>query len=203
MANTNHTSDHNENTTQTTAWWTKEGTDFDGMPLPLVAIPTDPSLPPRESGVDWYRIPDDMGYPLSPDTLAEVLAAAGEPDHHEELGCERWEEVAMEIGAEEEHGESATLDVLVLSRLIAAWDSWDVYELRDMLAGLRVALEDEGQGRRLEEVVDTADLPSAPMPDWVDTSWPVWARDEQGRYLVGATLDEVVSEDELRETMKD
>ena len=86
---------------------------------------------------------------------------------------------------------------------IEGWDCQDVEELRDALEALRGVLEDEDQGRRLGDVVDLTDLPSAPMPDWVRTDWPVWARDEQGRYLVGADLDEVVSEDELRELMED
>ncbi len=101
-----------------------------------------------------------------------------------------------------------------LAQAIAAWDREDVRELRELLR----ALEDElaepevasqfgvlpAVGERVSLAaagVDLTDLPSAPIPDWVDTAWPVWARDRAGRHLVGDTADEVVTEDELREEM--
>jgi len=107
--------------------------------------------------------------------------------------------VYLEARGEAPAPRSTPNPVEMLRAAVADWDCKNVFYLLSLLNNLRAELEDEGQGRKLEEVVDLCDLPSADFPDWVRTDWPVWARDEQGRYLVGATADEVVTEEELRD----
>jgi len=62
---------------------------------------------------------------------------------------------------------------------------------------------------KLDEIVDRASwevqdyvradaLPSAPIPEGVDTAYPVWAIDKQGMALVGPGADEVESVEEVR-----
>jgi hypothetical protein len=82
---------------------------------------------------------------------------------------------------------------------IKAWDCRDVYDLRDLIAELRACRDDNG-----DEIdpraygVDFADLPSAPIPEWVDTGYPVWAVDVNGYALVGGDLSGVEHLDSLR-----
>jgi hypothetical protein len=82
---------------------------------------------------------------------------------------------------------------------IKSWDCRDVYDLRDLIAELRACCDENG-----DEIdpraygVDFADLPSAPIPEWVDTSFPVWAVDVDGCALVGDLLDTVEHVDSLR-----
>jgi DNA-binding XRE family transcriptional regulator len=84
---------------------------------------------------------------------------------------------------------------------IKAWDCRDVRKLRDLLSELRACRDENG-----DEIdpraygVDTANLPSAPIPDWVDTGYPVWAVDVNGYALVGELLDTVehVISEEIR-----
>jgi hypothetical protein len=76
---------------------------------------------------------------------------------------------------------------------ITAWDCRDVRVLRDLLAELRACRDENGDAIDPRAYgVDTADLPSAPIPEWVDTSYPVWAVDVNGYALVGSGLDEVL-----------
>jgi hypothetical protein len=75
---------------------------------------------------------------------------------------------------------------------ITAWDCRDVHVLRDLLAELRACRDDNDDAIDPRAYgVDTADLPSAPISEWVDTSYPVWAVDVNGYALVGDRLDTV------------
>ena len=51
------------------------------------------------------------------------------------------------------------------------------------------------EDQKIDDVVDMTSLPSAPIPDDIDTSYPVWAMDSAGYCLVGATADEVAHVD--------
>jgi predicted Zn-ribbon and HTH transcriptional regulator len=86
----------------------------------------------------------------------------------------------------------------IIAREIRAWDTEDIYRLVDLL-------------KKLDEIVDRADgrvevqdyvrmdwLPSAPIPEGVDTDYPVWAVDKRGMALVGPGADEVESVEEVR-----
>jgi hypothetical protein len=75
---------------------------------------------------------------------------------------------------------------------ITTWDCRDVHVLRDLFAELRACRDDNGDQIDLRAYgVDTTDLPSAPIPEWVDTGYPVWAVDVNGYALVGDRLDTV------------
>lgn len=84
----------------------------------------------------------------------------------------------------------------IVAREIRAWDTEDIYRLMELLT-------------KLGEIVDRADwevqdyvrmdwLPSAPIPEGVDTAYPVWAVDKRGMALVGPGADEVESVEEVR-----
>ena len=96
---------------------------------------------------------------------------------------------------------AAYLEVLdraarIIAREIRAWDTEDISELVELLTKL-----DEIVDRASWEVQDyvRADaLPSAPIPEGVDTAYPVWAIDKQGMALVGPGADEVESVEEVR-----
>jgi hypothetical protein len=82
---------------------------------------------------------------------------------------------------------------------IKAWDMRDVNDLRDLLAELFDWRDENGDGIDPSACgIDTADLPSAPIPERVDTGYPVWAVDLNGYALVGDRLDEVLHVDDLR-----
>jgi hypothetical protein len=82
---------------------------------------------------------------------------------------------------------------------INAWDCRDVYELRDLIVELSACRDENGDAIDPEAYgVDFANLPSAPIPEWVDTGYPVWAVDANGCALVGAGADEVLHLDDLR-----
>ena len=44
-----------------------------------------------------------------------------------------------------------------------------------------------------------ADLPTAPIPDDINTLYPVWSIDLAGNALVGNGADEIMSLDEIHE----
>lgn len=46
--------------------------------------------------------------------------------------------------------------------------------------------------------VDMSDLPSEPIPEDINTGYPVWAMDKNGMCLVGASCDGIESLDEVR-----
>lgn len=75
------------------------------------------------------------------------------------------------------------------------WDKQDVDQLRDMLADLNNACEREGVDP--QTLVDMADLPSAEIPEGMDTSYPVWAIDAHGRCLVGDEANEIETSEEV------
>ncbi len=52
--------------------------------------------------------------------------------------------------------------------------------------------------RRADDYVRMDALPSAPIPEEVDTGYPVWAVDKRGQALVGEGADEVESIEEVR-----
>lgn len=75
---------------------------------------------------------------------------------------------------------------------INAWDRKSVYELRDMLRDLNSLTDDS------DAYIDMTSLPTAAIPDDVDTSYPVWAIDYSGHMLVGDAADDIMSLDDYR-----
>ncbi|MFA5409576.1 MAG: hypothetical protein WC343_12465 [Bacilli bacterium] len=84
----------------------------------------------------------------------------------------------------------------IIAREVRAWDTEDVARLVELLTRLDEITE--RADRRAEDYVRMDALPSAPIPEGVDTSYPVWAVDKQGQALVGAGADEVESVEEVR-----
>lgn len=83
-----------------------------------------------------------------------------------------------------------------LSKLIKTWNCIDIHLLREWVTELvavckELDLDDENY-------VDMTFLPSAEIPDDVDTLYPVWAMDNDGDLLVGSNLDEIMSLAEYR-----
>jgi hypothetical protein len=86
----------------------------------------------------------------------------------------------------------------IIAREVRAWDTEDISELVGLLTRLD-AIGDRADRRvGAEDYVRMDALPSAPIPEGVDTAYPVWAVDKQGQALVGEGADEVESIEEVR-----
>jgi hypothetical protein len=98
-------------------------------------------------------------------------------------------------------GRAAYLEVLdraarIIAREVRAWDTEDVARLVELLTKLDETAD--RADRRADDYVRMDALPSAPIPEEVDTSYPVWAVDKRGQALVGEGADEVESIEEVR-----
>ena len=96
---------------------------------------------------------------------------------------------------------AAYLEVLdraarIIAREIRAWDTEDISWLVELLTKLDETAD--RADRKAEDYVRMDSLPSAPIPEGVDTAYPVWAVDKQGMALVGPGADEVESVEEVR-----
>lgn len=96
---------------------------------------------------------------------------------------------------------AAYLDILdraarIIAWEVRAWDTEDVTRLVELLTRLD-EITDRAD-RRAEDYVRMDSLPSAPIPEGVDTAYPVWAVDQRGQALVGPGADEVESIEEVR-----
>lgn len=80
---------------------------------------------------------------------------------------------------------------------VMKWDTVDVFRLLEVLTVLNDIAG--WAGRKGKDYVPMTDLPSAPIPDDIDTFFPVWAVDRRGLALVGAGADEVMSLEEIRD----
>jgi hypothetical protein len=85
-------------------------------------------------------------------------------------------------------------------KLLQEWDHEDINDLMDLINDAETELKNEG----LEPswFIDMCDLPSEPIPDDVDTGYPVWAMDKQGYCLVGDDATSTAHLDEIRENCK-
>jgi hypothetical protein len=84
----------------------------------------------------------------------------------------------------------------IIAREIRAWDTEDISRLVELLTRLDETAD--RADRRAEDYVRMDSLPSAPIPEGVDTAYPVWAVDKRGMALVGPGADEVESVEEVR-----
>lgn len=74
--------------------------------------------------------------------------------------------------------------------LIKNWDLKDVSILISLIEELeevlgRLSLTGTNLGD-VSDWLDLCNLPSAPIPDWVNTGYPVWAMDEGHMLMVGS-----------------
>lgn len=94
---------------------------------------------------------------------------------------------------------------------VKGWDREYVEELREHLhrmgAEIKAAYEDGAINDAAREyylsLIVISDLPSEPIPEDVDTSYPVWAMDKHGYCLFGEDLQGVASLDKIREYQAD
>jgi len=84
----------------------------------------------------------------------------------------------------------------IIAREIRAWDTEDISWLVELLTRLDEIANRGDQSA--EDYVRMDSLPSAPIPEGVDTAYPVWAVDQMGMALVGPGADEVESVEEVR-----
>ena len=84
----------------------------------------------------------------------------------------------------------------IIAREIRAWDTEYISRLVELLTRLDEIANRGDQSA--EDYVRMDALPSAPIPEGVDTAYPVWAVDKQGMALVGPGADEVESVEEVR-----
>ena len=84
----------------------------------------------------------------------------------------------------------------IIAREVRAWDTEDVSRLVELLT--RLDETTDRADRKAEDYVRMDSLPSAPIPEGVDTGYPVWAVDKRGVALVGPGADEVESVEEVR-----
>ena len=89
----------------------------------------------------------------------------------------------------------------IIAREVRAWDTEDVARLVELLTRLDETADraDRGAG----DYVQMDALPSAPIPEGVDTSYPVWAVDQRGQALVGEGADAVENIEEIRAWYED
>ena len=85
----------------------------------------------------------------------------------------------------------------IIAREIRAWDTEDIYRLIELLTKLGEIVDRADGGVEVQDYVRMDSLPSAPIPEGVDTAYPVWAVDKRGMALVGPGADEVESVEEV------
>lgn len=74
---------------------------------------------------------------------------------------------------------------------IKVWNKVDVKQLRNLVTELYALRDEYGEPLDTQHYLDMSSLPSAEIPDDVDTSYPVWAMDEGGNCLVGDGADQI------------
>lgn len=97
--------------------------------------------------------------------------------------------------------------IRTLIQNIANWNKENIYELRDMLNELPIAIRNaladeeisEAEAEFYKSRVDITDLPSVDIPDDIDTGYPVWAMDNNGMCLTGDDMQMIDSVDEIRQ----
>ena len=82
-----------------------------------------------------------------------------------------------------------------VARRIKSWDRVNILHLLRLvseLQELQTIAENDGEPFEAQDYgVDWSSLPSADVPNDLDTSYPVWAMDEAGQCLVGAGLNQI------------
>ncbi|WP_394155693.1 hypothetical protein [Loktanella salsilacus] len=87
----------------------------------------------------------------------------------------------------------------VIASLVKKWDMRSIYELLDLIVELSSSEDEHGYKIDVEAYVDMTSLPTADIPDDIDTSYPVWAVDLDGYALVGDQANEIETIEHIRE----
>ncbi len=195
-----------------------ETTTWNGEPAIRVRLDYDEAREYLALDEEWIEVldsltaseRDEMTLELYLVPLREVaeyaVGTAGKPTEHLPSLT-----AATTIRTEDEYDEAlfslegidraAYLEILdraarIIAREVRAWDTEDVSRLVELLTKLDETTD--RADRKAEDYVRMDSLPSAPIPEGVDTGYPVWAVDQMGMALVGPGADEVESVDEVR-----
>lgn len=82
-----------------------------------------------------------------------------------------------------------------IKKRVSAWDHEHIENLESIIAEIPKDIESDPKFYG----VDMAALPSEPMPDDIDTGYPVWAIDKNGYCLVGEAADGIEHINQIRE----
>jgi len=85
-------------------------------------------------------------------------------------------------------------------RRINAWDKKDIRFLQSRIAELKTLTYEDGDKIDPQDYLDMSSLPTATIPDDVDTSYPIWSIDETGNCLVGDDATQIETLSSIRET---
>jgi hypothetical protein len=189
-----------------------ETTTWNGEPAIRVRLDYDEAREYLALDEKRMEILDALAESVRKDLILELLLsplredaknAFGERDERIEDGPPIWfkDDYNEALFALEGVDRAAYLEVLdraarIIAREVRAWDAEDVSRLVELLTKLD-DITDRAD-RRAEDYVRRDALPSAPIPEGVDTSYPVWAVDKHGQALVGEGADEVESIEEVR-----
>ncbi len=197
-----------------------ETTTWNGEPAIRVQLDYDEAREYLALDEEWIGVLDSLTVSERDEATLELylvplrevavyaVGAAGEPTEHLPAltsAATTWVEVDYDESLFSLEGidRTAYFDVLdraarIIAREVRAWDTEDI----SRLVGLLTRLDEIGDraDRRVaaEDYVRMDALPSAPIPEGVDTAYPVWAVDKQGMALVGPRADEIESVDEVR-----
>jgi hypothetical protein len=99
----------------------------------------------------------------------------------------------------EDHMTNSNRDPETLAAQIKAWDLHDVRQLRDLLVLFEACRDEFGGHINVQRYVDFSNLPSALIPDDIDTGYPVWAMDVRGYALVGLGARDIEHVNKIRD----
>lgn len=86
---------------------------------------------------------------------------------------------------------AADLGAQHIANAIETWDKIDADRLIEMLRSLESFCD--ANDLKSSDYVDWTSLPSAAIPDDVDTGYPIWAMDQSSRLVAGQCADDLWS----------
>lgn len=132
------------------------------------------------------RVCEVTRHVISPDE--GLVACVRDGEVSEVCECDEKVTFPSEADAAEERAD-------VLAREIRSWDTESIKELQDMVREFMKLCE----AHELDETrwIDWGNLPTAPFPEALDTSYPAWAMDKAGYCIVGNRLEDIEPVNEI------
>lgn len=94
-----------------------------------------------------------------------------------------------------------------LTEKINHWNLKDIKDLKNTIDELNDAINDLNNETnyplKADQIIDFSSLPSVPIPDDIDTSYPIWSMDINGFCLVGSSLDTIEHINDIRSYYND